>query len=258
MSGSQNHVRYEVDDGVAHIVLNRPEARNAISGAMCDALKAAWRRLEDDETARVGLLRAEGDHFSVGKDIKEREDASIPYRLHMAYPPNGRGLYKPLISAVQGYVMGGAYAFAIRGCDLTIAADDAVLGYPEAKVGIAIPPIGYAPYLPFKVSLEFMMLAWKGGNFMKAERAYQLGVVNAVTPRARLLDEALVWADRLKQVPPLYVRSLKYGHYKAAELRYLENERDYAEFIWPQLVSEDRKEAIAAFNEKRTPVFKGR
>lgn len=251
-------VRYEVRDSIAFITLNRPHVRNAMNGAMCDALKAAWVRLEADETAKVGLLMAEGDHFSVGKDIKERDDPSIPYRMHMAYPPNGRTLFKPLISAVQGYVMGGAYGFAIRGCDLTIAADDVMLGFPEAKVGIAIPPIGYVPYLPFKVSLEFMLLAWKGGNFMPAERAYQLGVVNAVAPRAKLLDEAIVWAERLKEVPPLYVKSIKYGHYKSADLRYLENERDYVEFIWPQIVSEDKQEAIAAFNEKRTPVFKGR
>lgn len=251
-------VRYEVCDGIAIITLNRPHVRNAINGAMADALKACWVRLEADETAQVGLLCAEGDHFSVGKDIKEREDPSIPYRLHMAYPPNGRGLFKPLISAVQGYVMGGAYAFAIRGCDLTIAADDTQLGFPEAKVGIAIPPIGYAPYMPFKVSLEFMMLAWKGGNFMPAERAYQLGLVNAVVPRDKLMEEAMVWAERLREVPPLYIRSIKYGHYKSAELRYLENERDYVDFIWPQMVSEDKQEAIESFRDRRPPVFKGR
>lgn len=251
-------VRYEVRDGIAFITLSRPEQRNAINGAMCDLLKAAWVRLEADDAARVGVLCAQGDHFSVGKDIKEREDPSIPHRLHMAYPPNGRGLFKPLISAVQGYCMGGAYAFAVRGCDLTIAADDMVLGFPEAKVGIAIPPIGYTPYMPFKVSLEFLLLAWKGGNFMKADRAYQLGMVNAVVPRDRLMAEATLWAERLKEVPPLYIRSIKYGHYKSAELRYLENERDFVEYIWPQIVSADKQEAIASFREGRKPVFKGR
>jgi len=258
MSAKAEPVRYEVKDGVAFITLNRPAVRNAMNGAMADALKAVWPRLEADEAARVGVLCAEGDHFSVGKDIKERDDPSIPYRLHMAYPPNGRGLFKPLISAVQGYVMGGAYAFAIRGCDLTVAADDTLLGFPEAKVGIAIPPIGYVPYMPFKVSLEFLLLAWKGANFMPVDRAYQLGLVNAVVPRARLMEEATLWAERLKEIPPLYIRSIKYGHYKSADLRYLENERDYVDYIWPQLVSQDREEAIAAFREKRTPAFKGR
>ena len=248
---------YEVRDGIAFVTLNRPEVRNAMNGAMCDALKEAWVEIEADPDVKVAILSARGDHFSVGKDLKESDDPNKPHRMHMAYPPNGTALFKPLIGAIQGYVMGGAYAFAVRGCDLTIAADDAVLGFPEAKAGISIPPIGYVPYLPFKVSLEFMMLAWKGANFMDAERAYQLGLVNRVVPRDELMEEAVRWAENLKEIPPLYIRSIKYGHYKSANLRYLENEQDYVNYIWPQMVSDDRQEAIAAFREKRKPQFKG-
>jgi enoyl-CoA hydratase/carnithine racemase len=251
-------ILYEVRDGIAYVTLNRPEVRNAINGEMCDGLREAWVEVEADPAVRVVILAANGDHFSVGKDLKEKDDPSKPHRLHMAYPPNGTALFKPLIGAVQGYVLGGAYSFAVRGCDLTIAADDMILGFPEAKAGISIPPIGYVPYLPFKVSLEFMLLAWKGANFMDAERAYQLGLVNRVVPRDDLMEEAVRWAENLKEVPPLYVRSIKYGHYKSAQLRYLENEQDYVNYIWPQIVSEDRQEALEAFRGGRRPEFKGR
>ncbi len=251
-------VLYEVRDGVAFITLNRPEAMNAMNGAMCDALKAAWIRLEQDEAARVGVLSANGDHFSVGKDLKEVDDSGIPHRLHMAYPPNGRGLYKPLIAAVQGYVLGGAYAFAIRGSDLTIAADDTQIGFPEAKAGVSIAPIGYLPYMPFKISLEFLLLAWKGGRMVDANRAYHFGMVNEVTSRADLMATAVRWAEMLKEVPPLYIKAIKYGHYRDAQLRYLENEHEFVDFIHPQMVSADRQEAFAAFRERRKPNFKGR
>lgn len=252
------HVLYEVRNRIAYITLNRPKAMNAMNGEMCDELKACWVRLEQDPEALVGILCANGDHFSVGKDLKEIDDSGIPHRLHMAYPPNGRSLFKPLISAVQGYVMGGAYAFAIRGSDLTIAADDAVFGFPEAKAGISIAPIGYLPYLPFKISLEFLLLAWKGGRFIKADRAYHFGMVNEVTSRDDLMETATRWAEMLKEVPPLYIKAIKCGHYRDAQLRYLENEHDFVDFIHPQMVSEDRQEAIAAFRDKRKPNFSGR
>ncbi len=254
---SQSPVRYDVRDGIAFVTLNRPEVRNAMNGEMCDALKQAWIDIETDPAVKVAILSGTGDHFSVGKDLKEQDDPRKPHRMHMAYPPNGTTLFKPLIGAIQGYVMGGAYAFAVRGCDLTIAANDVQLGFPEAKAGIAIPPIGYVPYLPFKVSLEFLLLGWKGARFMPAERAYQLGLVNQVVPRDQLMNEAIRWAEQLKEIPPLYIRSIKYGHYKSAALRYLENEQDYVNFIWPQVVSDDRKEAIDAFRAGRKPDFTG-
>ena len=250
---------YEVKNEIAHITLNRPEMRNAIDDELSHELLAVWPRFEKDSNAKVGILSGAGKDFCVGLDLTPGAvERKIPHLMHQAYPRNGTEVFKPLVAAIQGNCMGGGYAFGVRGCDITIMADTARLGFPEARAGIAIPPIDYLPYLPFKVSLEFLLLAWKGGEFMSAERAYQLGVVNNVVPEKDLMAEAVRWAELLKRIPPLYIRAIKYGHYKSAQPSYLRNEMDYAHYIWPQEVSEDRRESADARREKREPKFKGR
>lgn len=247
---------YEVRDQVAHITLNRPERRNAINDELSQALLDVWPRFEADPEARVGIVSANGTDFSVGLDLNPGEvEGKVPHLMHQAYPRNGREVFKPLIAAVQGNCMGGGYAFAVRGCDFTIMADTARLGFPEARAGIAIPPIDYIPVMPFKVSLEFMMLAYKGGRFMDAERAYQLGLVNEVVPEAELMEAAERWAGMLKTIPLGYIRSVKYGHYKAARMEYLEREMDYVHYIWPQQTSDERREAARSMREKREPEY---
>ncbi len=250
---------YEVRDEIAFIKLNRPEKRNAMNGALCDAIRDIWPHFENDATAKVAILHAAGKDFSVGKDLTPGSgDPAVPFQLHQAYPRNGTEIFKPIIGAIQGYVIGGAYALAIRGCDITIAADTAQIGFPEGRAGIAIPPVDYLPYLPFKVSLEFLLLAWKGGQMMSAERAYQLGFVNKVVPECELLDEAVRWAEQLKRVPPLYIKSVKHGHYRSAQSRIRAYELEYVDYVWPQLNSADHEEAVRAFAEKREPHFQGR
>jgi len=248
---------YEVDDEIAFITMNRPERRNALNDELSQALLDVWPRFEADDSARVAILQGAGRDFCVGLDLNPGEvKGEIPHLMHQAYPKNGVEVFKPLIAAVQGNCMGGAYGFAVRGCDFTIMADTARLGFPEARAGIAIPPIEYIPVMPFKISLEFMMLAYKGGRFMDAERAYQLGVVNEVVPEAELTEAAVRWANMLKTIPLGYIRSIKYGHYKAMRLGYLQNEMDYAHYIWPQIQSEERREAARAQREKREPDYR--
>src|SRR3546814_6354525 len=94
------------------------------------------------------------------------------------------------------------------------------------------------PILPFKLSLEMAMLAWKGARLIEAQRAYQIGLVNAVVPDAELDAEALRWAEMLKQIPPLFIRAVKRGHYQAVRTQDRTNEQEYLDFVWPQERSE--------------------
>lgn len=254
-------VQYEVKDQIAFIQMNRPEKLNALNPALSDALNDTWARFEADPDARVAILSGAGRAFCSGADLEAGpDDLGIPWaiRIHRAYPQNGITVFKPIVGAVHGYVLGAGWALAVRGCDITIAGESAVFGFPEPRVGIPIPPVDYLPYVPFKASLEFLLLAWNGGETVDARRARELGMVNRVVPDAELMQEAIRWATMLKQIPPLYIRSVKYGHYKAAQSKSALDEREYLTLTWPQEISEDRREGQRAFKEKRDPHFKGR
>ena len=251
-------VLYEVKDGIAFITINRPERRNAMNAAVADAFIDIWPRFEADPAVKVGLLQAAGDDFCVGYDLAPDNVRPRPFHLHSAYPRHGVDVFKPLVAAMQGYVLGAGYAFGIRGADISIAADTAIIGFPEARAGLAMPPIDYLPYMPFKASLEFMLLAWKGGEFQTAQRAYELGLINKVVPESELQAEALRYCELLKRIPPLYTKAIKRGHYKAIKPEFLAREMEFLEFIYPQEISEDKDEAARAFREKREPNFTGR
>jgi len=252
---------YEVKDQIAFVTLNRPDKLNALNPELADALHETWLRFESDPDARVALLRGNGRSFCAGADLSgPADDIGIPWamRIHRAFPRNGVDVFKPIVGAVHGHVLGGGYVLAVRGCDITIAGESAMFGFPEPRVGMSIPPFDYQPNLPFKASLEFLLLAWNGGAMVDAHRAYELNLVNRVVPDAQLLEEAIHWAELLKKIPPLYIRSVKYGHYTSTESQLEREEREYLDYLRPQLISEDSREGAAAFKQRREPRFKGR
>lgn len=255
---SEPTVRYVVRNGIAYVTLNRPHKLNAFNLEMSAALRDAWDRFEDDGEARVAILSGEGRAFSAGVDLTDEDRAhGQPWQYHEAYPRNGIKHFKPIIGAVHGYALGQACIIAVNGCDITVAADDAQFGYPESKAGVAQIPPEHTPYMPFKIYLEFMLLAWKGGRLIDAERAYHFGIVNDVVPRDDLMTRAEEFAEMLMEIPPLYIRSVKHGLYRQIERKTVSDEREYIDFVLPQERSEDRREALAAFREKRPPKFTG-
>lgn len=257
MPPSDEVLLYDVADGVAEITLNRPTKLNAIDGRLANALAAAWERFEADPDVRVALLKGAGPSFCAGQDITPGAlKEGLPHESHRAYPQNGKTVFKPIVAAVHGHVAGAGFGLGIRGSDITIAAQSTLISYPEPRSGVPVPPLEYLPYMPFKASLEFMLLAWRGGRPIEARRAYELGLVNQVVPDGDVVAEARRWADLLKTIPTLYVRALKYGHYKSTETRMSVFEHEYHAFVRPQEESGDAAEGLAAFREKRDPRFR--
>jgi len=247
-----NLVLYDVKDQIAYITLNRPEKLNAINNEMVTELSKTWDRFEEDSHARVAILSGAGRAFCGGADITP--GALEPGTVRRAFPVNGIQVLKPIIGAVHGLAMGAGSGLAIRGCDLTVAAEDAQFGFPETRAGRVGGIIQYSPYMTFKHSMEFYLL----GTWFDAQKAYEVGLVNKVVPMEELMDIAIDWAERLKKLAPLSLRIVKYGMYKIMDTPVAQAEREFKKFVQTQFDSEDFKEGARAFQEKREPKFKGR
>jgi enoyl-CoA hydratase/carnithine racemase len=245
-------VLYEVKDQIAYITLNRPEKLNAINSEMVTELSKTWDRFEEDPDSKVAILSGAGKAFCGGADITP--GALEPGTVRRAFPVNGIQVLKPIIGAVHGLAMGAGSGLAIRGCDLTVAAEDAQFGFPEARAGRVGGVIEYRPYMTFKHSMEFYLL----GTWFDAQKAYEVGLVNKVVPMAELMATAVSWAEQLKKLAPLSLRIIKYGMYKIMDTPVAQAEREFKKFVQTQFDSEDFKEGARAFQEKREPKFKGR
>jgi enoyl-CoA hydratase/carnithine racemase len=246
-----NVVLYEVKNQIAYITMNRPEKLNALNNEMVAKLSQTWEQFEQDPEAKVAILNGAGKAFCGGADITP--GALEPGTVRKAYPANGTQVLKPIVGAVHGLAMGAGSGLAIRGCDLTVAAEDAQFGFPEGRAGRVGGIIEYRPYMTFKQSMEFYLL----GAWFDAQKAYEVGLVNKVVANEKLMDTAKEWAERLLKLAPLSLRIIKYGMYKIMDTPVAQAEREFKQFVRPQFESEDFKEGARAFQEKREPVFKG-
>jgi len=243
-------VSYTVaEPGIALITIERADKMNALNEAVIQDLRGAWQRFADSDE-RVAILTADGERaFSVGADIKD-----APQEMWQGVPSIGVELFKPVIAAVQGWCIGGAYVI-VQMCDLVVAAENTVFKYPEAQVGFTGGLIASAvARLPHKLAMEFMLL----GQDLTAQRAYDVGMVNLVVPNGTQLDAAMVYARILARSAPLVVQTLK--RFTLATLN--KSPAEVAALARAELLrvrdSDDGAEGRKAFTEKRPPTFKGK
>jgi enoyl-CoA hydratase/carnithine racemase len=254
-------VLYDQQGQIVTMTLNRPEALNSINRQLKQELNDAIIRFDRDDTARVAIVTGAGRAFCAGRDLKERAaDNAAGVQAVAADSMGAEGLaffehtWKPLIAAINGYAMAGGWAIA-QMCDLRLAAEDAMMGITEARWSL-LPP--FATALPKLIPMAAAMELVTTAQPITAQRAYEIGFVNRVTPKERLLDEARAMAQHIIENAPLSVRYFKELAYRGLDM----SEPALAALtrhLYDQLLrTEDSKEGPRAFAEKRQPYWQGR
>ena len=247
---------------VAEIVLDRPEAMNAVSTAMARAIAAATARVAADESVRcVVLTSSHAKAFCVGADLKERNgfsDADL-----MEQRPVARAAYTgvldlpvPAIAAVDGFALGGGFELALS-CDLVVAGDGAVVGLPEVSVGV-IPGGGGTQLLVRRVGWSRAARAIFTAARLPAREALELGAVDEVVAAGTARERALELARTIAANSPVGLRNAKRAMRLGADVG-LDAGLEIEDGCWRATAfSGDRREGVAAFAEKRRPVWPGR
>ena len=256
-----NNLLLEKDGPVAVLTINRPKVLNALNGETVRELGEAIEQLERDSEVAVVIITGAGDRaFVAGADIafmqnltpmEAREFAQLGQRVLSRI----ENLSKPVIAAVNGFALGGGCELAMA-CDLRLAADTAVFGQPEIKLGI-IPGAGGTQRLARLVGLTRAKELVFFGEPIDAQEAYRIGLVNRVVPADRLLAEARAWAERLAALPPVALALAKRALDAGASAP-LPVGLDLERLAFAALFgTADEQEGVAAFLERRPPRFTG-
>lgn len=252
-----NEVLTSAEDGVLTITLNRPEAKNAANRALAVGVAAAVDELEANDDLRVAILTGAGGTFCSGMDLKAFVTGELPQ-------VKGRGFggfteyraNKPIIAAVEGYALAGGFELAIS-CDLIVAAEDSKFGIPEVKRGLAAAAGGLAK-LPKQISSRIAMELALTGDFISAQRAYELGLINEVVASGGALEAAKALAARIAGNGPLAIAASMQVVAAAQDWTTDEMMEKQNKILNPVFVSEDAIEGATAFAEKRAPNWKGK
>jgi enoyl-CoA hydratase len=262
---SDPHLLFERDGHVATVTLNRPEARNALSGEMLVRMHDAWVEIDEDPEIRVAIVTGAGGHFCAGADLKAMaaghpDDEWTP-RFNADPDLHWRALLrhfqprKPLIAAVEGYAVAGGTEI-LQAMELRVAAESAVFGVAEVRRGLF--PLGGSTVrlrrqIPFTMAAELLLT----GRQMSAAEAKEVGLIGHVVPDGQALAKARELADQIAANGPLAVQAVLRSLRESANLGEAEALANELELGWPVFASDDAKEGPKAFAEKRDPTFTG-
>ena len=253
---------YEKKDTIGILTINRPEKMNALSNQLMSELKSVLDTVEQDNKLRVLIFTGAGDKaFVAGADINELlvRDAQIGRKVSKERQDlfsRIENLAVPVIAAVNGYALGGGLELALA-CSIRICSDRAKFGAPEVKLGI-IPGDGGTQRLPRLVGLGRAMEMILSGDFIDAQEAYRIGLANKVVPHEELMEKTMELADKIASRPPLAVQFAKEAVNRSVGSG---SDSGYALESYLHALScttEDKKEGVSAFLEKRKGQFKGK
>ncbi|WP_374605731.1 crotonase/enoyl-CoA hydratase family protein [Diaphorobacter nitroreducens] len=246
----------EVRGNVLVMTLSNPEARNAATLEMAEAMAAALDELDRNPALQVGVITGAGGTFCAGMDLKgflQGKRPSLPGRGFLGLtqqPPR-----KPLIAAVEGYALAGGFE-TVLACDLIVAAKTTQFGLPEVKRGLAAAAGGLLRLprrLPYHVAMEAILT----GDMFGADRAHAHGLVNRLVEQGQALDAALELAQAVAANGPLALIASKRVAQESADWTQAEMFERQAVITTPVFTSQDAREGASAFAEKRAPVWKG-
>jgi len=253
---------FEVEEGVATIIFNRPKALNAMNAETMGELMAAITKCREDDEIKVVILTGSGDKaFVAGADITEMQNAQ-PYEA-LQFMERGHETYraievlpKPVIAAVKGFALGGGTEISMS-CDMRFAADNARFGQPEILLGI-IPGWGGTQRLSRLIGMGRAKELVMGGEQIDAQRAYELGLVNRVYSLDELMDETKKFAKKLARLPSFALKMAKHSINFGYDLALDNANRLEVECCAQCFSTHDQKEGMAAFIEKRKPNYIGK
>ncbi|AMY68066.1 enoyl-CoA hydratase [Frigidibacter mobilis] len=250
----------EIEDSVALIRLNRPDALNALNSQLLGELAEALKALDSNDKVRCIVLTGSDKAFAAGADIKEMADKSFVDMFGSDYfAPEGEAILrvrKPIIAAVSGYALGGGCELAMM-CDFIICSETAKFGQPEINLGV-IAGIGGTQRLTRFVGKSKSMDMHLTGRFMDAAEAERSGLVSRVVPPAKLVPEALAIAKKIAEKSALTVMAVKEAVNRSYETTLREGVLFERRLFHALFATEDQKEGMGAFLEKRQPQFRDR
>ncbi|HEY2488100.1 MAG TPA: crotonase/enoyl-CoA hydratase family protein [Streptosporangiaceae bacterium] len=251
-----DEVLIEIDGGIAVITINRPQARNAVNGAVSAGIAAAVEDLDARRDVRVLILTGAGGTFSAGMDLKGFLTGDNPLA-------GGRGFggiterppAKPVIAAVEGYALAGGFELVLA-CDLVVAGEEAQFGLPEVTRGLAAGAGGLLKLrerIPYHAAMRIVLT----GERVSAGDLHQAGLISRVVPAGQALEAARDLAARVAANAPLAVVASKRVVVESADWRSEEAFARQGEILGAVFGSADAIEGAAAFAEKRPPVWRG-
>ena len=257
-------ILYEKEEGIGTITLNRPKAMNALSSEMLRELSDLLDEIEGDDGVKVVIITGGNEKFfAAGADIKELESFQKPMDAHgftkmaQAAITKFEDFDKPVIAAISGYALGGGLELSMA-CDIRIAAENAFFGQPEITLGV-IPGGGGTQRLPRLVGICKAKELLYTGDRIDANEAHRIGLVNKVVPVGSLMDETRKMAEKIASRPGVAVKVTKLVVNSGVGTANIHSALEYEQRGFEILFStEDQKEGMQAFIEKRKAEFKGR